>query len=267
MDFATISKLVARLVEPGNLLAFLLAAGVVLQWFGFRLGLWLTTISAISFLSIIFLPIDQWLARPLEDRFPRPQEPAHIDGILVLSASQQPYISVTRGIPVQHFAEGDMVAAADLLRRHPEARLVFSGGSGIRGGPPAANVGRRILDQLGADQDRVTYEGQSRDTFENLLFTQKLAQAKRGETWLLVTSALHMARAMGVAQKLDWPMAPWPTDFLTPGGGRPLRSRRSLGRTLSTIDAAVHEWLGLVAYRLTGRSAALFPAPADANNR
>src|SRR5262249_51404017 len=231
MDFATISKLVARLVEPGNLLAFLLAAGVVLQWSGFRFGLWLTTISAISFLGSIFLPIDQWLARPLENRFLRPQEPAHIDGILVLSASQQPYISATRGIPVQHFAEGDMVAAADLLRRHPEARLVFSGGSRIRGGPPAANVARRIFDQLGADQNRITYEGQSRDTFENLLFTQKLAQPKRGETWLLVTSALHMPPAMGAARKIDCPRAPRQTGFLNPGGDRPAKPPPSVRLT------------------------------------
>jgi uncharacterized SAM-binding protein YcdF (DUF218 family) len=189
----------------------------------------------------------------LENRFPRAREPAHIDGILVLSAGQQLSISVRRGIPVQHFAGGDMIAAAELMRRHPEARLVFTG--------TTADVARKIFDQLGVDQSRATYEAAARDTWENLLFSQKLARPKPAETWLLVASALHMPRAMGVAQRLDWLIAPWPTDFLTPAGDGPATSRRSLGRNLATIDATVHEWLGLLVYRIVGKTAALFPAP------
>ena len=260
MDFATFSKIATRFVEPGNILAVLLALGLVLQWLGFRIGLWLASAAAASFLCVIFLPIDQWLAQPLENRFPRAREPAHIDGILVLSAGQQRSISVRRGIPVQHFAGGDMIAAAELMRRHPEARLVFTGGSAFGGGT-AADVAREIFDQLGVDQSRATYEAEARDTWENLLFSQKLVRPKPAETWLLVASALHMPRAMGVAQRLDWLIAPWPTDFLTPAGDGPATSRRSLGRNLATIDTTVHEWLGLLVYRIVGKTAALFPAP------
>jgi uncharacterized SAM-binding protein YcdF (DUF218 family) len=259
MDFATFSKIATRFVEPGDVLAGLLALGVVLQWFGLRIGLWLASAAAASFLCVIFLPIDQWLARPLENRFPRVREPAHIDGILVLSAGQQSAISASRGIPVQHFGGGDMIAAAELMRRHPEARLVFTGGSAFGGA--AADVARKIFEQLGVDQSRATYEAQARDTWENLLFAQKLARPKPAETWLLVASALHMPRAMGVAQRLDWQIAPWPTDFLTPGGNGPATSRRSLGRNILTIDAAAHEWLGLLVYRIAGKTVALFPAP------
>jgi uncharacterized SAM-binding protein YcdF (DUF218 family) len=263
MDISAASKFLVRFVELGNLLALLLAAGAALQWTRYsRFGRWLGLTGALGILAIVVLPIDQWVAYPLEDRFPRPPWPGRVDGILLLSASQQPYISATRGIPVQHLAQGDTVAAVELLRRYPQARLVFTGGSG-GGGMPATEVARGIFDQLGVEAQRVTYEGRSRNTWENLLFAQQLAQPKPGEIWLLATQALHMPRAMGVAQRLAWPVQPWPTDYLTPGGNGPLVHRMSLGRNLPTIDEALHEWVGLLVYRLTERTSTLFPGPAD----
>ena len=264
MDISTVSKAVAHFVEPGNLLALLLAIGAALQWTSYtRLGYGLALTGVLGVLAIVVLPIDQWLASPLENRFPRLQWPDRVDGILVLSASQQPYISTTRGIPVQHLAQGDMVAAVELLRRYPRARLLFSGGPPRHGRTSAADVARAIFEQLGVDAQRVTYETQSRNTWENLAFSQQLVQPKRGETWLLVTQALHMPRAMGVAQRLAWHVVPWPTDYVTPGSNGQLVHRMSLGRNLPTIDAALHEWVGLMVYRLTDRTSTLFPAPAN----
>jgi uncharacterized SAM-binding protein YcdF (DUF218 family) len=73
-----------------------------------------------------------------------------------------------------------------------------------------------------------------------------------------------MPRAMAVAQRLAWPVVPWPTDYATPGrnGWLPVH-KLSLGRNLPTIDAALHEWVGLMVYRLTDRTSALFPAPTN----
>jgi uncharacterized SAM-binding protein YcdF (DUF218 family) len=268
MDLTAISKLLVRLTEPGTVLALCLALGVVLQWLRRRslifIGHALTLLAALGFLAIVLFPVDQWFARPLEDRFPRPPWPDQIDGVLLLSAAQQPYLSATRGTPIQQLGEGDMAAVVELLRRYPQARLIFSGGPA--GAPmTAADVARGIFNQLGVDQRRVTYENRSRNTWENLTLSRELAQPKPDETWLLVTQALHMPRAMGVAQQIGWRLAPWPTDYLTPGGDAPALRRRSLGRNLQMVDAALHEWVGLVVYRLTGRSAALFPAPADAS--
>jgi uncharacterized SAM-binding protein YcdF (DUF218 family) len=264
MDISDLSKILVRWVEVGNLLTLMLALGIVLQWIGIgRLGLVLTSLAGVSLLAIMLLPIDQWLARPLENRFTRAPWPSRVDGVLVLSAAQQPYISATRAFPVQHLAQGSMAAAAELMRRYPEARLVFTGGSAFRTSSTAADVARGIFDQLGVDQGRAIYESRSRNTFENLLFAKELVQPKAGETWLMVAPALHMVRAMGVAQRLDWPVAPWPTDFQTPGGEAAAARHVSLGRNLPTIDAAVHEWVGLAIYRLTGKTTTLFPAPAE----
>ena len=258
------SRAGAHFVEPGNLLALLLAIGAALQSTSYTgLGCWLTLTGALGVLAIVVLPIDQWLAAPLENRFTRLQWPDRVDGILVLSGAQQPYISTTREIPVQHLAQGDLVAAVELLRHYSHARLLFSGGPAWSGRTSAADVARAIFEQLGVDTQRVTYETQSRNTWENLVFSQQLVQPKRGETWLLVTRALHMPRAMAVAQRLAWPVVPWPTDYVTPGSNGWLVHKMSLGRNLPTIDAALHEWVGLMVYRLTDRTSTLFPAPAN----
>ena len=95
-------------------------------------------------------------------------------------------------------------------------------------------------------------ESHSRNTYENLLFSKAIVEPKPGEVWLLATSAMHMPRAMAIARKLDWRMTPWPTDFITgPGSGREIWQ---VADNLSLLDYVVHEWLGLAAYRLTGKA-------------
>jgi len=95
-------------------------------------------------------------------------------------------------------------------------------------------------------------ESHSRNTYENLLFSKAIVEPKPGEVWLLATSAMHMPRAMAIARKLDWPMTPWPSDYLTgPSGG----DLFNVVRNLACIDYVFHEWAGLLAYRLSGKAA------------
>ncbi len=96
------------------------------------------------------------------------------------------------------------------------------------------------------------YERTSRDTGENLLNSMKLVRPKPGETWMLVTSAVHMPRAMAIARKLGWTMVPWPSDYISAASGSVYLGFPADG--LVDIDNALHEWIGLAVYRLTGRA-------------
>ena len=110
-----------------------------------------------------------------------------------------------------------------------------------------------ILAEMGQDPRQLTLETRSRNTYENLLFSKALVKPKPGEVWLLATAAMHMPRAMAIARKVDWPMTPWPSDYLTgPSGGGDLLS---VTGNLSYIDYVFHEWAGLLAYRLSGKAA------------
>ena len=267
MDFFHLSKLFWLLFVPGNFLAFTLLVGVALLAAGRRRwGMALVAVPSVFFAVLVFLPLDQWVMRPLENRFPRPAWPAHVQGIVVLGAGEEPEISASRGMPTVNFAEGALVEAASLMRRYPGARLIFSGGSPALAGPahPEAMVAHGIFDQLGAEQSRIIYEDRSRNTWENLVFSRRLAKPAPGETWLLVTSAIHMPRSMGIAGKIGWTMTPWPTDYQTLGGAD-IISRWNMSENLGLLEEALREWIGLGAYWLTGKTSTFFPAPAVAN--
>jgi uncharacterized SAM-binding protein YcdF (DUF218 family) len=169
--------------------------------------------------------------------------------VLELGGGINPAVLATRGLPGDETGEGAMVAVAELARRYPSARIVFSGGNPDHG-MPEAGVARFVFGQLGIAQDNVIYEDRARDTWENLVFSRALAKPKPGETWLLVTSAVHLPRAMAVARRLGWVMRAWPSDYVTVPGGGP----ESFGVNVAHLDLAAHEWIGLSVYRLAGRA-------------
>ena len=154
-----------------------------------------------------------------------------------------------------------LLAAAEAARRYPGAKLVFSGGSGQLLGIPGteADVAGVIFQEAGIDPRHVTFESRSENTWDNIVFSKKLVSPKSQETWLLVTSAFHMPRAMGVAQRAGWKMMPWPSDYLTGTYPEGPSFPSSFAANLSTLELAVHEWLGLAAYRATDKTATLLP--------
>ncbi|MGQ9370303.1 YdcF family protein [Azospirillum sp. A39] len=261
-----LSKLAWAVAAPGNLLVLLLALGTLLLFAGGRrarpAGRALVAAVLAGLLACAVLPVGRWLGAPLEDRFPPPALPARVDGIVVLGGAVEPALAASRGEPSVNEAAERLLAFAALARRYPGAELVASGGSAAvwddRHREDAA--ARGALAQAGIDTDRVVFERQSRNTWENALFSRRIVEPQPGETWLLVTSAAHMPRAVGVFRRLDWPVIPYPVDYRTFADGRdPLAFDVAEG--LQAVNGAAREWVGLAAYRLLGRTDALFPGP------
>src|SRR5258708_19898036 len=111
---------------------------------------------------------------------------------------------------------------------------------------------------MGAPLDRFTFENRARNTFENLLFSKNLIGPKPGETWLLVTHAVSIPRAMGIAQQVGWKLVPWPVDYQTGGAEKPFRFADNVRK----LEIGTHEWIGLAVYPLPGPSATCFPSPS-----
>ncbi len=224
-------------------------------------------IAAIVLLAIAaFSPLGNLLLYPLESRFPAwDAAQGAPDGIVVLGGSIDPDLSVAHDVPVIRTAPDRIVAAAALARKYPNAQIVFSGGSAslISNEAREADYAAATFESLGVDKARLIMDRASRNTYENALFSKQLAAPKPGERWLLVTSAFHMPRSVGLFRKAGFAVEPYPVDWHV---GRDVAdvfaftqfSTDGLVRT----DAAVREWLGLVAYWLTGRTSALFPGPA-----
>ena len=255
-----LAKFVWALLRPSSVLLLLCVFGTLLhrrRW-GFRALI----LGVSGFVAVAVIPVDRWLMAPLEERFPRMPAPAHVDGIIVLGGGVDTARTLEHGIPALTAAAERMTAFAGLSRRYPEARLVFTGGSGalFENGLTEAEVARMLFTELGIPPARVVYEDQSRTTFENAVLTRRLVNPQPGEVWLLVTSANHMPRAVGVFRHVGWPVMPWPVAYKTPPMGDDIQFG-PLGDHLVGVDLAVHEWAGLVAYYVTGRTETLFPAP------
>ena len=266
--FFSISKIFWFVVQPLNLAIFLLAAGLVAALFG-RRPLFVTAAG----LSLLILAAASWtslgamLLTPLEERFARPAFPERVDGIIVLGGGLEGGINLARGGYELNSGGDRLVEAAVLARRYPAAKIVISGGNGslVLDGEGDADTAPRLLAALGIPAERLILEDKSRDTYENALFSKQLVAPKQGETWLLVTSAFHMPRSIGLFRKVGFAVLPWPVDYRTTGReGISLFSDGPLD-ALQTTTTAVREWIGLAAYYFSGRIDEIFPAPEKAS--
>ena len=244
-------KALEFVLSPDNVLIVLVGVGAGLQWTAWRrIGLYVTTASAAALLLLLVLPIGYWIVKPLEERYPPPSLPVRVDGVLILGGGLDPTVYATRHAASEDVVEGRLVAAADLARRYPRARLVFSGGTGTPGDePPETVAAKLVFSELGIPESRILYEDRSRNTWENLSNARALVHPKSGEVWVLVTSASHMPRAMLIARRLSWHLMPWPSDYIT-APSVPIISTSGLARNLDLLNVGLHEWLGIAALSL-----------------
>ena len=210
------------------------------------------------------LPLGKALIEPLEDRFP-PWDASRgaPDGIVVLGGAVDPEFVAARGAPDLNEAAERVTVVAELARKYPSARILYSGGSGrllFQGGAEAQFAGA-LIETFGVPKSRLILEDQSRNTAENAIFSLRLAMPKPGERWLLVTSAYHMPRSMGAFRRAGFAVEAYPVDYRTTGAEDMLIPFDDVASGLRRTDTAAREWIGLLAYWLTGRSSELFPAP------
>lgn len=260
--FFYLSKLFWLVASPANLLVILAGLGAALCFTRFvRFGRALAVLAVFGLVLAGFGPLGSIIARPLEDRFPRTTLPADVAGIIVLGGG----IGSARGEPTFNSAASRMTASVDLARRYPAARIAFTGGSAavlMAAEMSEAEAARRFYLSQGIAPERLILEDQSRNTVENAALLKPMLNQQPGEAWLLVTSALHMPRSVGIFRKAGIAIIPYPVDYVTTGTPRDyFRPNRELINGLERTDRAVKEWLGLLAYHLAGYTDALLPGP------
>jgi uncharacterized SAM-binding protein YcdF (DUF218 family) len=264
--FFFLSKTVGVTLLPSNLLVGAGIVGLILLPSRFApLGRRLVAVSILLLAICGFSPLGNLLLYPLESRFPPwDGKQGAPDGIIVLGGAIEPDLSAAHGTPVFGPSFDRLIATAELARRYPNARIVFSGGNGsLDSSDPAreADFALPVFESFGISGDRLLMERRSRNTQENAAFTKTLVAPKQGERWLLVTSAYHMPRAIGLFRKAGFPVEPYPVDWRTGGRASLFRPSRFFIGGIGRIDTALREWMGLFAYRITGRTSELFPGP------
>ena len=173
-----ISKLAWQLIQPSHVILALLGCGVLLgrsRWA--EIGYWFAALGTALLVAVTLLPIPNLLLATLEDRFPLPQHlPDHVDGIIVLGGAIDPVETAARGIPSLNDAAERMTAFVKLARLYPAAPKLFTGGIGtLRGSKISeADAAKMLFADFGLDNGQVLFEGKSRNTYENAVFSQRL---------------------------------------------------------------------------------------------
>ena len=263
MSFA-LSKILWIILSPASLLVLLLGAGLVLENSSRvslkKTGRLLCFLVVFCLAAIAILPVGDWALAPLENRFAF-NPPNQVDGIIVIGGDEKPQISEARGQPVALDSMRRYVMFLDMARRYPNAKLVFSGGSSLLN-PIAAtldsDVAQKIMADIGVPTDRVIFERKSRNTYENAVYSANILHPEGSQNWLLVTSAWHMPRAIGCFRKAGWNVFAVPTGYFTTGEYRMYPAFR-FAEQMQLLTLAFHEYVGLIFYRLSGRTTALWP--------
>ena len=262
--FFVLSKLLWLVVQPVSLAALLIAVGLALVagrrrvwglWVG-GTGLTVLVVSAYTSLGLV-------LIAPLENRFARPEQmPAQVSTIIMLGGATDGRVSSARSISELNQSGDRVIETLGLARRYPLAQVVLTGGSGSLMGEAEseAAIAGRLLQALGVAPGRLVLEEASRNTDENAARTRAMICAVDG-TVVLVTSAFHMPRSIGLFERSGIRVVPWPVDYRSAGGEGLAISLANPLFNLETMSVALREWIGLLVYAGTGRIDAVLPAP------
>ncbi|MFZ5965206.1 YdcF family protein [Thalassococcus sp. BH17M4-6] len=256
--FFVVAKLAGALLRPDTWIVIAVAGTVLLLLKKrHRLALVTSGVTVAVLLIVGIFPLGSLLLQPVERTYPANPPLSQVDGIIVLGGGEDIGASLYWDQPQLNEGGDRYVAGLALARRFPEARLLFAGGSGalrdVAGMRVSeASVAEQLFRAQGIAADRLLLEDRSRNTAENARLGLELAAPAEDETWVLVTSAFHMPRAMQSFRSAGWPdLVAWPVDYRTS------RFVDGIGWNLSgnmqILGIAVREHVGRLAYRLSGR--------------
>jgi uncharacterized SAM-binding protein YcdF (DUF218 family) len=263
--FYYVAKIVWFFLTPSNALVTLALAGLLLmRTKRARLGQRLAISSAVLLFVAGLSPLGHALMLPLEERFPAYRDDGTpIAGIVVLGGTFDTEATNVHGQMALNETGERLIALGELARRYPDAKLIYAGG-GSEFTPdttPEATLVEKTAHQLGIAPGRIAYDRKSLNTYENAIYAKKLAQPKASERWLVVTSAFHTPRTVGVFRAVGFAVVPYPVDYRTAGPQSLLRPFAFVSEGLRRTDIATKEWIGLLTYRLSGRTQHVFPGP------
>jgi len=143
--------------------------------------------------------------------------------------------------------------AAELYRSGKAPLVIASGGTREEGEPPEAELMAALLETWGVAPGDIWLETGSETTRENAANTAKLIAGRPIDKVYLVTSAVHMPRALAAFRTVGIDAVPTPTDYTAlQSGDIGLLDYLPDAEALQATTAAVHEYLGMAYYRWRG---------------
>lgn len=257
MDFITLSKILSALIFPLNAAIALMVLALILLWF--RRSMWASgcLFAAVAVLAVGGNPaVSHTLSANLErTHLPKPvAEYPQVDTIVALGGGLQPPFPPRLYVDMNS-ATDRYLHAARLYHAQRSTLIILSGGnvfaqSGFEG---EAYYAAQLMQEWGVPAAAIVVEDKSRNTYENALFTKKILADRNLKQILLVTSALHMRRALATFNSMGIDAIPAPTDYDRVEYQTPkLLSWIPNVGALSGMTRLIHEHLGYLVYRYRG---------------
>lgn len=260
-----ISKIAWLAIQPLSLSFGLLFLGTLLIGLKFVRSAIAILSGAILILFVtLFTTVGAFGLQALESVFPPAvEDQENVACLIVLGGALEAEVTTLRDRLEFTQAADRFIEMARLARKFPSARILVSGGDGSFSGTYRgdAEASAQYLEALGIDGARVVRESTSRTTQENVDNTKIILERLSLPPCLLITSAFHMPRSMGLFRKAGIAVVAWPVDYRTSGAvslGLDFTQPTANAQLAST---AVREWMALAVYRLTGRIDGFLPRP------
>ena len=208
-----------------------------------RVGIFLLAVSGILYAVLGSGPISFWLIGNLENRYPPltiSEELRKIDTIVILAGHAERDSLIPLSSRVNAASAYRVMEGLRLFKAFPETNILISGGWEV------PQILKDLLISLGVPADRVSIENESNNTYESTLNVQKRIGNK---SFILVTSAGHMPRAMSLFHNFGMDPVPAPTHHMSVKNYRWIAYLPS-PLHLTYSDFAIHEYVGIVWYRL-----------------
>ncbi|MHB2170081.1 YdcF family protein [Alsobacter sp. R-9] len=129
---------------------------------------------------------------------------------------------------------GRVAGAAALAARFPQALVLHTGA----GEPEAAAV----FGRLGVGRERLIIEDRASNTYENAVFSAELLDPRPGQCWVVVSSAVHLPRAMATFREAGFDVVGYPVDYQR---DKPAGHGNGVREVLAIIGYAVQGRLSL----------------------
>ena len=110
-----------------------------------------------------------------------------------------------------------------------------------------------LAQQAGLATRPLLLEAESRNTYENVVNSKALVDPQHQQRWLMITSAAHMPRAVGIFCAQQWAVLPYPVDYRS-DREQLWRVELNFAQHLQELREASREWIGLLAYYVSGKT-------------
>ncbi len=239
---------VKYVIVPSNLISIFLVAGIITFFFQRirKYAIYLVGASALIYIIFANGPVSYWLIISLESRYPALnsfEKLEKVDTIVILPghAEYDPYFPLSS--TVNSSTAFRIIEALRIWQLFPDSEILISGPKEV------PELMRKLLLALGVPDKQIIVENESASTYENaLILRRKLSD----RPFILVTSAGHMPRAMGVFRKVGMNPIPAPTDYMAGSNFLATQYLPSPSHLMYS-DLAVHEYLGMLWYKLNNR--------------